>query len=397
MIMNNKPTVFVSSTCYDLKQIRNDLKHFLEYELGYSSLLSESDSFPVDPTISTVENCVRNVDERADLFVLIIGGRYGNITGSGQSVTNIEYLHARQKNIPIYVYIDKSILSNISLWKENPHGSFKSVVDTPKLFEFVESIRSLEGVWTFSYENANDIISSLRSQFAYLFSSSLRIRSLFCKAKLSINLRTLTGDALNIVITKPIAWEFRLFTSLLSDGIEEYANHRRDFSFGISNPNMRTMRHYDELSDYINCKLTQLEVFSDNLSVLFTEVKDLAFGAQGVTGDADLIVYTAKSIISIYGSFIDWSLGFRELITDPIQDRIIKSMARLIEPTLEDIENFVVDCKASVENILSIPPDSVQPITISNTLTLRSPDVEEFCKVIKDIFKDIGVEYNPQL
>ena len=133
MGFDSRPTVFVSSTCYDLKQIRNDLKHFVEDELGYAALLSESDSFPVDPTISIFENCVRNVDERADLFVLIIGGRYGFVTDSGQSVTNIEYLHARQKNIPIYVYIDKSILSNIPLWKENPNGSFKSIVDTAPL------------------------------------------------------------------------------------------------------------------------------------------------------------------------------------------------------------------------------------------------------------------------
>lgn len=102
---SNKPTVFVSSTCYDLKQIRKDLEQFLNNELGFEALLSDSDSFPVDPQLNTIANCTKNVDDLADIFILIIGRRYGMITDSGKSITNLEYLHAKQKNIPIYVFL----------------------------------------------------------------------------------------------------------------------------------------------------------------------------------------------------------------------------------------------------------------------------------------------------
>ena len=30
-----KPSIFVSSTCYDLKQIRQDIREFIEADLGY--------------------------------------------------------------------------------------------------------------------------------------------------------------------------------------------------------------------------------------------------------------------------------------------------------------------------------------------------------------------------
>ncbi|MBK0039460.1 MULTISPECIES: DUF4062 domain-containing protein, partial [unclassified Enterococcus] len=40
-----KPTVFISSTCYDLKQIRSDLKKVIENDLGFEVLLSEYSSF----------------------------------------------------------------------------------------------------------------------------------------------------------------------------------------------------------------------------------------------------------------------------------------------------------------------------------------------------------------
>lgn len=46
------PTVFISSTCYDLKQIRVDLHNFIDEQLGYEAILSEFDSFPLEPEIS---------------------------------------------------------------------------------------------------------------------------------------------------------------------------------------------------------------------------------------------------------------------------------------------------------------------------------------------------------
>ena len=43
-----KPSIFVSSTCYDLKQNRQDIREFIEADLGYEAILSEYDSLPID-------------------------------------------------------------------------------------------------------------------------------------------------------------------------------------------------------------------------------------------------------------------------------------------------------------------------------------------------------------
>lgn len=53
-----KPSIFVSSTCYDLKQIRRDIREFIEADLGYEAILSEYDSFPIDPDKDTINNCL---------------------------------------------------------------------------------------------------------------------------------------------------------------------------------------------------------------------------------------------------------------------------------------------------------------------------------------------------
>jgi hypothetical protein len=111
--IKKRPVVFVSSTCYDLKQIREDVKEFFEDNYGFQAMLSDFDSFPIDPCVGTFENCLNNVDKCADFFVLIVGTRYGYVTDNGKSITNLEYLHAKAKGIPLFIFISKQIYNNL--------------------------------------------------------------------------------------------------------------------------------------------------------------------------------------------------------------------------------------------------------------------------------------------
>lgn len=98
-----KVNIFVSSTCYDLSQIRNDIKQCI-IDLGHTPILSEQKDFPIDPQLSSTENCINAVKNEADIFVLIIGNKYGSVLKSGQSITNTEFLTAVNKGIPIYTF-----------------------------------------------------------------------------------------------------------------------------------------------------------------------------------------------------------------------------------------------------------------------------------------------------
>jgi hypothetical protein len=86
----------VSSTFYDLRQIRSDIYDFVTGDLGYECLMSEMPSFPVDPDLDTVANCRIRVEDNADMLVLIVGGRYGAVDPSWQCPlrTSNTYLHA---------------------------------------------------------------------------------------------------------------------------------------------------------------------------------------------------------------------------------------------------------------------------------------------------------------
>jgi hypothetical protein len=75
------------------------MKQFIE-GLGLDPVLSEHASFPVNPDVGTVDNCLEVVEAKADIFVLIVGGRYGPAAETDKSVTNLELrfrnsLHSR--------------------------------------------------------------------------------------------------------------------------------------------------------------------------------------------------------------------------------------------------------------------------------------------------------------
>ncbi len=142
----------VSSTFYDLRQIRADLARFITDELGYIPLLSELPSFPVDPDLDTLANCRARVERDADIFVLVIGGRYGSIDDkTNKSITNLEFLAARQKGIPVYAFVEKGVAAVVPIWKSNPSADFSATVDTPLVFDFIEYVRSQERVWTYQF------------------------------------------------------------------------------------------------------------------------------------------------------------------------------------------------------------------------------------------------------
>jgi len=228
-----KPAVFVSSTCYDLSQIRADIKEFLE-SLGLDPVLSEFPSFLVNPSQDTVNNCIETVKQKADIFLLIVGGRYGSQHKSGRSITNLEYIHAKAKGVPIYVFVSKSILDILPVWHTNKDGDFSTVVDTPKLFEFVDSLRNSGNNWVSPFESAQDIRFILKEQIPYLFMDCLDLSKKLTKLDIELDSNKFSPHALQILIEKGDYWEYKLFGELLKNYIERLQEKRRDLQYQIT-------------------------------------------------------------------------------------------------------------------------------------------------------------------
>ncbi len=382
MSLGRKPSAFVSSTCYDLKQVRKDICEFFRDQLGYDVLLSEYDSFPLDPQKGTIDNCLRAVDERADIFILIVGCRYGHVTETGRSVTNMEFLRAKAKGIPIYAFVDKQILSILPVWRDNPDGNYQSTVDTPKLFEFVDSFRNNGGIWSFSFESAQDIVNTLRAQLGFLFSDCLSLKQKATPKTMSKKIANLDGYAFQTALLRPAGWEHKLFAQVLSYGLQDLKDRRRDFNFGITFATPRRLQSIEELIEYLSLKMEQLQHTIDTISVLIHKTLPDALGAPGVPGDADYIVYVANRLIDVYLSIIDWSLDFSTIATQEDLRGLVTSFSKMCEVTLCDIERFSDEC---CDKLLSIPDDlaeNSEPNSISITLSLTSPKTDDFYREV---------------
>lgn len=167
------PRVFISSTCYDLKHIRESLKYFIS-NLGYEPVLSDDGDVFYNPLKHTHESCIDEVSN-CQMFVLIIGGRYGgNFVNSNESITNEEYRIAFKNNIPIFTIVDSSVLADHHLYQSNAKNNEidRDKVNYPasdniKIFEFLNEVRkhSVNNAIN-PFSNFLDIETYLRKQWA---------------------------------------------------------------------------------------------------------------------------------------------------------------------------------------------------------------------------------------
>lgn len=182
------PKIFISSTCFDLLEVREQLKRFVK-SFGFDPILSEYGDVFFHPDLNTQDACVNEVSN-CQLFILIIGGRFGGNYNfdKDKSITNAEYEAAKKANIPIFTYIKNGVLSNHHIYRENKKEKFVNSINFPaiekqenaeNIFKFVDEVRRSPTNNAFEgFDNFNDIESHLRKQWAGLFFEFLKTREI---------------------------------------------------------------------------------------------------------------------------------------------------------------------------------------------------------------------------
>lgn len=202
------PRVFVSSTCYDLQEVRSQLHHFIK-EIGYEPVLSEFGDIFYDPKMHVQDAC-RNEVDRCHIFVLIIGNSYGSLyhrhkqTSSPDSVVLQEFRKALGVRIPQFICVNKYVKYDYdnyrrALGRVTADYFAKNVVadgDEEKMqaevrkrfdesyyftheqynyiFRFLDVISDLEeNNAIFTFDSFDDIRDAIRKQWAGLLFASL--------------------------------------------------------------------------------------------------------------------------------------------------------------------------------------------------------------------------------
>lgn len=342
-----KVNIFVSSTCYDLSQIRNDIKQCIT-DLGHNPILSEMKDFPIDPQLSNAENCINAVKNEADIFVLIIGNKYGSIMESGNSITNTEFLTAINKGIPIYTFALKQMTTILPLWEKNPDMDLSGVVDNKKVFEFLADVRKRRGLWNFEFEKAQDITEILKAQLSNLFREAL-----VAKRKIEpldeIELYSkISTKALNILLKKEDFYEIRFFMQSMHDEIRKYVDLKNDYNYSILFKSSNRIPNLNQLIDWIMHKLGQAQNYIDSLNRL-TDAFQYFYKEPGTSSDLDGLYYVARSYAKSYASLLEWGIEVKSTIVPDEYKNVLVAFADIPSNAINEIEAFPIESLRLIE------------------------------------------------
>lgn len=198
--------VFISSTCYDLDNVRDGLRDFI-YNIGYEPVLSDYGDVLYDPRIHTHISCIEEV-KNCDMLVLLIGGRFGGkaiseavsavdfekvkeiikagtvIDDERLSITHLEVLKAIEYGLPVYTFIKQDVLSDYKLYEKNKDKSIISEITFPSIekqetakyiFEFINIVRLRNsGNNIFPFKKETDIEEMLKKQWSSYFQKLIK-------------------------------------------------------------------------------------------------------------------------------------------------------------------------------------------------------------------------------
>lgn len=130
------PRLFVSSTCYDLQEIRFQLRQFI-LDFGYEPVMSEFDDIFYNYENHVQDSCLEEIS-KCQLFLLVVGNNYGSIYHQEKdsdkipdSVTLTEFKKALEINIFKHIFINKFVDYD---WK-----NYKRALDKVMLKYFQEN------------------------------------------------------------------------------------------------------------------------------------------------------------------------------------------------------------------------------------------------------------------
>lgn len=167
-----RPRVFISSTFYDLRQVRSDIERFIR-ELGYEPVRHEAGSVPYSKDESLESGAYREI-ELSDVIVFITGGNFGTESEEepGYSISQVELKRALERGIQVFIFVETSVHNEYNTYKLNKNSNEITYysVNNVKVFKFLEELYSLPSNNPITrFEIASDITSFLKGQFAGLF------------------------------------------------------------------------------------------------------------------------------------------------------------------------------------------------------------------------------------
>ena len=165
--------VFISSTCFELLDIRAELEVLLK-ENGLIPILSDSitSEFGIQTGTNSIETCLVNVRE-CDIFLIVLSQRYGSSLQKAGfedvSATHLEYKEAVKLKKPIFMYVRDRLDSDFSTYRKTGKADGLNWVKEKdlRLFELIDEHSKLTNTetnnWKWTYRNSVELKKRINS------------------------------------------------------------------------------------------------------------------------------------------------------------------------------------------------------------------------------------------
>ncbi len=197
-----KPRVFVSSTFYDLQQVREDLDRFIS-GLGYEAVLHEAGDVAYGKD-GPPEAYVHPEIQRCDILICVIGGRFGTESQElpGSSITQQELATAIENQLQVFIFIEQQVYSEYKTYMINKEtaGMKYQFADSHRVYEFIESVYNLPSNNPIApFQTASDIVEYLRGQWAGLFQRFLQDQKRIAEISALEEMKSVAGTLKQLV------------------------------------------------------------------------------------------------------------------------------------------------------------------------------------------------------
>lgn len=195
------PRVFISSTYYDLKQARNNIGDFVK-GLGYEPVMHERSGVAYTQTEPLEIDCYHELAS-CDIVVCIIGNHFGSKSSVNDfSITMNEINTAIKNKKKVYIFIANDVFIENRTYEQNKDtGTFKSAyTDDIKIHEYISELKNNNKIHVIeSFETTEQIIRTLKLQFAGLFQNLLAREASMTEAKTAYDLQETADGIKNLV------------------------------------------------------------------------------------------------------------------------------------------------------------------------------------------------------
>lgn len=152
-------------------------------------------------------------------------------------------------------------------------------------------------------------------------------------------IRGLSEAAAQLISTKPIAWEHRLFAQVFTDEVARHRDARRDFDNGFAWTTGDVLSPPATMTR-LGAEMRAIQEVPAAVARVMTQVLPVALGQPGEDGNPEELIYAGRRLGEIYRRAIDWGLGVMRLPVRSEFDRTKQIISRLATNMIHEIEAY---------------------------------------------------------